>query len=160
MPPTKTRQQCIEIADEFQPVGKPVAAHNLHLTLAFLGQIDADRQKAITTAAGRIRFEPMQLTFDRVDYWKKPGLICLTAVHADPATHHLAEELTHAARQLGLKMDERPFRPHVTLLRKAKTIPTKAIPPIHWQANSFALLESCSTPAGVEYRAIQLWTLE
>ncbi len=155
-----TRQQCVEIAAGFQHVGKPVAANNLHVTLAFLGQIDAERQIAVTKAADLIQFEPMLLTFDRVDYWKKPGLICLTTAHTDLATHQLAEELNLASRQLGLKMDDRPFRPHVTLLRKARAIAAKSITPIHWQTNSFALLESCSTPTGVEYRMIQLWSLE
>lgn len=35
--------------------GRPVAAANLHLTLAFLGNVSNDKQRALAQLAGRIR---------------------------------------------------------------------------------------------------------
>ena len=35
--------------------GRAVAGANLHLTLAFLGEVSADKQRALSAMAGRIR---------------------------------------------------------------------------------------------------------
>jgi RNA 2',3'-cyclic 3'-phosphodiesterase len=141
----------------FKNQGKPVAPSNLHVTLVFLGSVDASMQTAITQAASQIAIQPMSLTFDRLNYWKKPAVVCLTAEQIDPAVSSLVAQLSAAANQLGIALDERPYKPHVTLLRKAHSLPSLEFNPIHWQAESFCLVESCSLPGGVEYRVLQCW---
>ena len=55
--PGEVREQLIHWrAAQFPPeAGRPVAADNLHLTLAFLGDVSAEKQHALTQLAGRIR---------------------------------------------------------------------------------------------------------
>ncbi|MGU7455917.1 RNA 2',3'-cyclic phosphodiesterase, partial [Klebsiella pneumoniae] len=38
-----------------EDAGRPVAADNLHLTLAFLGEVSAEKQRALAALAGRLR---------------------------------------------------------------------------------------------------------
>lgn len=83
----------------------------------------------------------------------------MLAEQVDPAVSSLVSQLSIAARQLGIELDERPYKPHVTLLRKAKSQVDIDFNPIHWQADSFCLMESCSTPTGVEYRVIERWAM-
>ncbi|EDV2239190.1 RNA 2',3'-cyclic phosphodiesterase, partial [Salmonella enterica subsp. enterica serovar Typhimurium] len=44
--------------------GRPVAAANLHLTLAFLGDVSSDKQHALAQLAGRIRQPGFTLHLD------------------------------------------------------------------------------------------------
>ncbi len=156
-PDAATRRHCQQIAAALNEYGRPVQAMNFHVTLAFLGAVDAQQQIALTQAASRIQFTAMKLNFNRLSYWKKPGIVCLNTDRPDPATSALAEQLVHIAKSNGLQMDERPFQPHVTLLRKAHSLPQLAFEPIDWQAESFCLVESCSRSSGVEYHLLEQW---
>jgi 2'-5' RNA ligase len=156
-PDAATRKLCQHIAAALSEYGRPVNPMNIHVTLAFLGLVDSQQQIALTQAAAKIQFTAMKLSFNRLSYWKKPGIVCLSTDQPYPATSDLAEQLAHIGRLNGLQMDERPFQPHVTLLRKAHSIPRLDFEPIHWQAERFCLVESCSKPAGVEYRVLEQW---
>lgn len=156
-PDEETRQRCRQIMRAVRSAGKPVSAMNLHITLVFLGSVDDAKQAAMTQAAANIVVPPMTLAFNRLDYWKRPKVVCLSTEQLDPAVSSLVEQLTLAAVQNGIEVDQRPYKPHVTLLRKAKSPTEIAFEPILWQAGEFCLVESCSTAAGVEYRVIERW---
>lgn len=156
-PDADTRRQCHQLCLSLGDFGKPVAANNLHVTLVFLGSIDAAVQSAITQAADALPVQPMQLRFDRLSYWKKPAVVCLCATQTDPAVSNLAAHLTQRAAQQGIALDQRPYRPHVTLVRKAKNLPPATVEPIVWRAQGFCLLESVSTPLGVKYQVLERW---
>ena len=47
-----------------EDAGRPVTAANLHLTLAFLGEVSADKQRALSAMAERIRQPGFTLTLD------------------------------------------------------------------------------------------------
>ncbi|QPK61897.1 RNA 2',3'-cyclic phosphodiesterase [Methylomonas sp. LL1] len=158
-PDQNTRQQCGKIIRMTRSQGKPVAVHNLHVTLVFLGGVDESTQIAVTQAASAIIVQPMHLIFNRLSYWKKPAVVCLTAEQFEPVLSSLVEQLTAAAVRNRIEVDPRPYAPHVTLLRKARALPETEFTPIDWQADGFCLVESYSTPAGVEYRVIERWGL-
>ncbi|AEF99474.1 RNA 2',3'-cyclic phosphodiesterase [Methylomonas methanica] len=158
-PNQDTRRQCNQLSLKMLGCGKPVAANNLHVTLLFLGLVDAAGQQAVSKAACRIAIEPFCLAFDRVDFWKKPAIVCLRAEQVDRVLSTWVETLTVAALENGIAVDQRPYKPHVTLLRKAKQLPVAEFEPIIWRAEGFCLVESCSTPSGVEYRVLERWGL-
>lgn len=156
-PDSTTRQHCHELAKALRGCGRLVPANNLHVTLVFLGAVNEAQQAAITQAAASLSSEPMRLCFDRLSYWRKPAVVCLCAERVDSALICLVEQLTAIAEQQQISLDKRPYRPHVTLLRKAKSLPERDFKPIEWQASGFSLVESCSTPTGVEYRVLESW---
>lgn len=159
-PDQNIRQHCRQLSMSMRGFGKPVAADNLHVTLVFLGLLDAARQQALCEAAERIVIEPFCLAFDRVEYWKKPAIVCLSADRVDRVLSTWVENLTVAALENGVSVDPRPYKPHVTLLRKAKQLPPAEFEPIIWPAAGFCLVESCATPEGVAYRVLQRWGLQ
>ena len=60
--PSKIQRQIVRWrADNFpDDAGRPVAAANMHITLAFLGEISAEKQAALATMAGRIAIRRMR----------------------------------------------------------------------------------------------------
>lgn len=158
-PDDATRQQCRSVVKKI--AGKefrPVAAENLHATLVFLGNVDADQEAAISEAAGALTVPEMALTFASLDFWKKPQVLCLTSQNFSKEVSILVEQLTEIVTRYGITVDERPFKPHVTLARKAKASAVVEFEPIVWHADAFCLVESCSTAKGVEYRVIKRWS--
>jgi hypothetical protein len=69
-------------------------------------------------------------------------------------------QLTLLAKNLGLPIDERPFKAHITLMRKAKAEHHLDFTLIHWQTAGFCLFEYYSTSSGVKYRVLNLCVLE
>lgn len=157
-PDDVTRKQCVDLIRALTcSNGKPVPSGNLHVTLAFLGNVDAETESSMTEAAATIELSKMSITFDRIEFWRKPGILCLSSRNPDPAVTALAMNLNTRAVQCGIPVDERPFAPHVTLLRKAKRPVPLEFEPLIWTADSFCLVESCGLPEGVEYRVIKRW---
>lgn len=156
-PDQHTRRRCIELTAGLKVNARPVAAANLHVTLVFLGNVDPAIEHALCQAAAELTIEPMQLSFDRLSYWRKPAVGCLTASRRDPAIEHLAADLADIASRLGVVLDEKPYRPHVTLYRKLQHPIAAEFDAIEWRADGFCLVESRSTPHGVEYQVLQRW---
>lgn len=158
-PDPDTRRQCFDVVRRVKAYGRPVQASNLHLTLVFLGATAEDQEKALIAAANRIRFNPMRLSFDRVSHWRKPAVCCMTSSTTDDAMTSLVMQLRQIVVAENIAIDARAFRPHITLLRKCSTAPPPlSIQPILWRSQAFCLVESCSTPSGVNYRVLQQWT--
>jgi len=157
-PDDAIRRQCCLIIEKIGVATvRPVEPNNLHATLLFLGNIDAEQEIAITAAAATVSVSSMALRFDRLSYWRKPGILCLTSQHVDPEAASLARQLAEIATQYGVTIDERPFRPHVTLARKAKAPVVAEFEPIVWISEAFCLVESCSAAEGVAYRVVKRW---
>jgi 2'-5' RNA ligase len=97
------------------------------------------------------------LTFDRLDFWNQPKVVCLTCQEPAPQVVMLAAALNSAVAGRGLPIDSRPYVPHITLSRHARSLPAIVFEPIVWRAESFCLVESCRDQAGVCYKVRQQW---
>jgi 2'-5' RNA ligase len=137
---------------------KLVQPHNLHVTLVFLGQVDAETEPLLKQAVADITTQPFTLIFDRLSYWRRPRILCLSCWQPapDPAMM-LVSALETAAANCGLRTDTRPYTPHITLARHVRHLPDIKIEPIVWRAEAFSLIESCSEPEGVRYKVLQQW---
>lgn len=156
-PDEATRRRCVDLTGRLTVNARPVSPANLHVTLVFLGNVDPATEQALSRQAAQLAIQPMQLNFDRLSYWRKPAVGCLTASRSDPAVEDLAAALADIARRLGVVLDEKPYRPHVTLYRKLHQSIDAEFDAIEWPAQGFCLVESRSTPQGVEYRVLQRW---
>jgi 2'-5' RNA ligase len=139
---------------------KWVQPHNLHVTLVFLGQVAEDVELPIKQSVADIAAQPFELIFDRLSYWSRPRILCLTSQQLVPkAASMLTAALETVAANCGLQTDTRPYTPHITLARQVRYLPDVKIEPIIWRADAFCLVESCSEPDGVCYKVIQQWPL-
>ncbi len=163
--------------------GRAVPTDNLHVTLAFLGSVVETRIPELTAIARRVAEEfppralPIELTLTRVEWWRKPQLLCaVSAAAADgrpgdgvseierpgaaTSATLLATALKDQTTRAGLTPDLKPFRPHVTLARKVlRAIRSGEMHPVSWSFTQFALVESRTDPAGAAYRVIEVFAL-
>ncbi|MGZ8919259.1 MAG: 2'-5' RNA ligase family protein, partial [Methylobacter sp.] len=51
---------------------RPVQPHNVHVTLVFLGNVDAATELLLKHSVTGISAKPFVLTFDRLSYWSRP----------------------------------------------------------------------------------------
>ena len=138
--------------------GKPVPAEKIHLTLAFLGEVAPERARSATEAATAVRGKVFEMKLDGVGSFRGARVAWAGTERTPPALESLQEQL---AVELGARMfvlEERPFVPHVTLVRKiARNVPRAAIPAIAWRAEAFTLVRS-ETGAG-RYLVVESWRL-
>jgi 2'-5' RNA ligase len=139
--------------------GRPVPAENFHLTLKFLGSIDTARIADICEAAAAVRTSGERLTvvLDRLDVWRRAGVLVLSPQQPPPALLRLVYDLEQALLPFGLEDAPREFRPHLTLARDYRApIPEAATAPEFFlRADRFILFESHKG----RYRALAEWPL-
>ena len=130
---------------------------NVHVTLVFLGNVDAASELLIKHSVTGISAKPFVLTFDQLSYWSRPKILCLTCSQLVDEVEMLVAALNREVASCGLQTDTRPYQPHITLARHAQYLPDIKFEPIVWRAESFCLVESCSEPDGVCYKVRQQW---
>ena len=134
-----------------------VPDHNLHLTLLFLGDQPPERVGEIEAAAGQVAGNQCTLVLDRFGWFPGAGVAWLGG-EAPEALAQLADALRAALLPLGLRLDDRPFRPHVTLFRQVRQRPRfPAIEPLEWPVTAFVLVES---KPGRPYEVLRRWALD
>lgn len=94
---------------------------NLHMTLCFLGQVQPARIPVLRQVLGSLaeHTPPCSMTLDRLETFGsgKQALACLTGEAPSPLIR-LVRDMESALRAQGFSLEQRPFRPHVTLARR------------------------------------------
>lgn len=133
---------------------------DLHMTLHFLGQIDADRIDALLRLGAEVGKTAFPMVLDQIGFWPKPQVLWAGPSVTPTALSALQIALGEGLRELGVETDDRPFRPHVTLARRVRERPeTEPLLPLAWDVERLALVESRSGGAPV-YHPIGEWPLE
>lgn len=130
----------------------------LHLTLAFLGDIPAQRINVARNAADGIAAAPFVLPLDHLGYWPRNRILWAGGDCLPLAT--LADALGRNLRAAGFRLEDRPFAAHVTLLRDAHCVPVPLLTrPIEWGVSEFVLAESNRSTEGARYEIVGRWPL-
>jgi 2'-5' RNA ligase len=135
------------------PEAALVPAERFHLTLHFIGNVA--REKLPRLGSGlKVAFAPFDFELRRGEVWPN-SVAVLQPDRAAPEMERLQEDLAGALRRLELPVESRPFRPHVTLARRARG----AVPPpehagVRWRANLGYVLAQ-SLPAGGGYEFVE-----
>jgi len=132
--------------------GRQVPRENIHLTLLFLGQVDAADETALRERCAGIDFQPFELQLDRLGLWPRAGVAWIGTAQTPAPLGTLVAALREAASDIGLAVERRPYRAHVTLLRKAHGYVSKPVRPLAWTVDHFALVESVMGDEGVQYQ--------
>ncbi len=119
----------------------PVKTDQLHLTLHFLGDVESDLIPELSDALA-VPFSPFALELGRPVQWPH-GIAVLEPLSASVALLHMHARLGKALAGMGIECDERPYRPHVTLARRAGdvTAPAQAAP-FTWHVGGYRLMVS------------------
>lgn len=99
-------------------VGRVVAEENLHLTLAFLGEISHEQMMDMAEGLATLNAAPVALSLAGLDTMggDMPRVLAIRAEPTDPLIS-LQKKVSGLARDAGLTLQRRRFRPHVTLSR-------------------------------------------
>lgn len=135
------------------PQSRLTPACDLHLTLHFLGALDVARLPDVLAAAD-VRSPPIALTLSSLEAWKQ-GLRVAVAHDVPPALVALHAAIGAGLRARGLPVEAGPYRPHVTLARRAGAarVLAAAPSPIAWTSAGHAL----AMRDGPHYRVLQRW---
>lgn len=160
-PPVVVRNRIEGLARRVAPRGAHrVPRHNFHITLAFVGAVDAAVRDEMRAAAAAVRAEPFELVLERIGSWPKPRIQWLAPARPHVILSQLAADLQQALRPCGFIPEHRPYQAHVTLARKVGgEHPVEPVAPIHWPVRDFVLVHSISEAAGPRYQVIDRWPL-
>ena len=155
-PPSELQGKLAAWAKQAAGRGRAMRRENLHLTLAFLGDTEAALLPELIALAAGVRFAPIRLALDRVDYWKHNHIIWCGAEQDPPALTGLVSELRARLDSGGIAYDRKPFVSHMTLARDAAGLDAApAWVPLAWDLADFALVTSVRIEGRVTYRVTQ-----
>lgn len=119
----------------------PVKAERMHLTLHFIGAVPAARVPEIG-AGLQVPIRPCELHLTQAAIWPR-GIAVLQAIQIPDVLAQLHADLATALRALGLPVETRRFRPHLTLARRAAAVvPPAVAPDLRWRVDGYVLVES------------------
>lgn len=117
------------------------ASQDWHVTLWFLGDVDRDRWGGLGQQFV-VPFQPFALCLDLPQRWPH-GLAVLTASEVPQPLVALREGLGQRVAAASLPVEARPYRPHVTLARRAPDAqPPDRVAPVRWDVDAYALVHS------------------
>lgn len=136
--------------------GRVMRPETLHLTLAFLGQVERARLAALQQTVREVSVPSFPLCLDTLRYWAHNRIVYAAPSAPPAALGRLAAELAERLRHAGWAFDARPFQPHVTLLRSARCPAVLPLPaaPVHWAVHDMALVSSVRDEQGAHYEVL------
>jgi 2'-5' RNA ligase len=151
-PPLREALQVHADAWSWPASARRTQTQRLHITLHFIGAVASERLEAVKQGL-RADWQGCELVLDRGTVW--PGGIAVLEAGSVPAElARLHQALAGQLRALELPVEERRFRPHVTLARKASGArPPPGFAPLHWEAGAQVLLVQ-SLPGGRGYEPV------
>lgn len=134
--------------------GRAVQARNLHLTLAFLGHMPVAATPAVIAAVAGVPRLDYEMVVDQARHWRHNRILWLGPSVVPEPVARMCEALRQALREAGVRYDDKPFVPHVTLLRAARVPPAPLeIAPVTWRGRGFSLFAVHRDAAGLRYDA-------
>ena len=140
--------------------GRVTRAQTIHLTLAFLGEVPADRVPAAADAAGRVSVPAHAFVIEEARFWSHNRIVWAGPTELPAPLGELAAQLRRELQAEGFRLEARPFAAHVTLIRKARE--PGALPPlpqITWPVTEFVLVCSTLAREGSRYEVIGRYAL-
>jgi 2'-5' RNA ligase len=138
--------------------GRVTRAETIHLTLAFLGDVEEECLSVLRKF--RIRGERHPLPIEASRYWLHNRIVWVGPYETPQPLQFLAASLRQALNQSNFKTDSRPFASHVTLIRKARdpgVLPP--LPGVEWPVEEFVLVRSRLSAAGSSYEVLERFPL-
>lgn len=143
------------------PAAKAVDSDNLHLTLFFLGQVDATQQQRLIRAARQINLAPFSLTLDTLSCFTKPKILYLAPSQLPDALLLLQQQVAECCKAEGFSDIHDIYRPHITLARQAVADAALAQPvtPLNLHISQFALYQSAQRDGRLQYQPLHNFML-
>ncbi len=137
---------------------RPAHPEDLHLTLAFLGEVAPQQRACCEAAAGTIQASPFALRLDQIGYWPRPRILWCGPQTTPVPLLNLVRCLESALHPCGFAGERRPYAAHLTL---ARGVAAGTAPPggwhTDWRVDGFVLAISRPGPPP-RYRVLRRWS--
>lgn len=160
-PDASTRLALAALSDDVRPRiqhQRATRVDDLHLTLAFIGELADAAVVAVADAAAGLRFEPLDWRLDTLGFFEQAGVVWAGTDVSNETSKPLlalARRLRLILDQMGVTYDRRPLSPHLTLLRGVRRFDAEhTTPPIVWRIDSIALYRSAGDRSGSRYSRV------
>lgn len=136
--------------------GRLMRSDTLHTTLVFLGNVGAERMETLQLAAQEVAPEPFELRFVAARYWGHNHIVFAAPDRVPPQLERLVHALQQRLTHHRFHFEQRPYQPHVTLLRHAQWngAPLPAMAEVRWRCHDFVLAQSLRDGNGVRYAVL------
>lgn len=145
-------------AEQARPAcgGRAMRTETLHLTLAFLGPVDAALADELAAATAEHRIPPGDVPMQRYGVFNRQRILWAGPADTPAALQAVHDGLWQWLAAYGLAAPPQPFRPHVTLLRNILHTDPPAAPtaPLGWRYDRMVLVASESLTGGSRYRIV------
>ena len=132
-----------------------VKKENLHLTLCFIGQADKSTISCLIKEAEKINILPFEFNLESTGQFEKARALWLGLNNPNNDLQTLHNKISAIATICKVSTEANPFVPHITIARKFKEKHKPVFfKSIVWNVNKFYLMESISSPAGVQYKVL------
>jgi 2'-5' RNA ligase len=149
------------LRDALRPVltsveGDVVDRRNWHVTLTFIGSFPGEQIPFLQSVAREIAREQIRLRFDRLEHWKRPKIATLMPRAVPAALQALVRSLEQTLQAFDVKAEDRLYRPHITVVRRARAFDTVQLTrPVDLEWDDFELVESVPAASGVNYEPLK-----
>ena len=136
--------------------GVAVDRRNWHITLVYIGRFEEENIPGVQAAVREIGPFDFRLRFDRITFWQRPKIASLNPRNTPAELMQLVKSIEDKLLPFGFEPNERVYRPHITVARRARTfIDIPLARPIDLEWSSFDLIESVATTRGVQYHPLK-----
>ncbi|MCG6656641.1 RNA 2',3'-cyclic phosphodiesterase [Halomonas campisalis] len=158
VPPDELRGRLGELADvaHARCGGRRMPDESLHLTLAFLGEVEEAKTGELIDWVCGLAAPPGRWRLDAWGHFHRPGIVWVGGTAADPDLAALHQRLWNDLEALGHRGRPTRFVPHVTLLRRARRLATEVLPDIRldWAYHQIELIHSSVDRHGARYASL------
>jgi 2'-5' RNA ligase len=138
--------------------GRAISTENLHLTVAFLGNVEDAHVAEVVRAAAGVEPRAARLDLDRPGFWSHNRIAWAGASEVPAELDAFVQELRVALRRSSVDFDAKAFAVHITLLRDARAPQTMPeLEPIRWDVDGFVLVRSQTQAGGSRYQVLKSW---
>lgn len=162
-PSPAERRRLAQLAGRCVPPLRPVPPADLHLTLAFLGEVAPAHLHRLAGWLGSQQRVRLPVVLTRLEAWQD-GRLAVATGPAPAGLRRARARMVPALRALGCRPDPRPFRAHVTLARSPRGAIATArpwaggplAPPLRLEGGQLALVASGPPrgAGGARYRVL------
>jgi 2'-5' RNA ligase len=140
-----------------------VSVEQLHLTMSFLGEVDAAHEERLRESLAGVHVPSFFLPVVGVGTFggERPSVVWAGAGKGHPHLFTLHQHIQDAVLHADLEADLKPFHPHITLGRLRGVSRAVMKPFLRryeetefglWKVSGFVLFSSCLTAEGSTYR--------
>lgn len=156
-----SHRQRDSLRDVINPVlstveGASVDRRDWHVTLVFIGDFPEQHLPGLLKAMQLIDPVEIRLRFDSLSFWQQPKIACMHAKTTPPELAKLVNQLQQAIAPLGIAPEDRVYRPHITVARRARAFPEiRLARPLELLWSDFELVESLTLRGEPHYRPLK-----